>query len=172
MCDALQVLGDRFAVYGFSGEGRDGVDFPVVKEFHDPMSVRTWAALSAMAPRRYTRMGPAIRHATHKLRNEPVRTKVLIVLSDGYPQDVDYGPDRTDREYGLEDTARALREAEAHGVVTFCMTIDPAGHDYLRRMCPESRYLVIDDVTALPDELVKVYRTLTSFAPGRAARRR
>ena len=165
MCDALGVLGDRHAVYGFSGEGRDNVEFQVAKDFDDAVSLRTWAALAAMAPRRYTRMGPAIRHATAKLRAESVRTKILVVVSDGYPQDVDYGPDRFDKEYGVQDTAWALREAESAGITTFCITIDPAGHDYLRRMSPESHYLVIDDVTALPGELVKVYNALTSFAP-------
>ena len=166
MCDALGVLGDRHAVFGFSGEGRDNVEFQVVKDFDEPLSLRTWAALAAMAPRRYTRMGPAIRHAAAKLRAEAVRTKLLIVVSDGYPQDIDYGPDRFDKEYGVQDTARALREAEDAGITTFCITIDPAGHDYLRRMSPESHYLVIDDVTALPRELLKVYRALTGGSAG------
>jgi nitric oxide reductase NorD protein len=165
MCDALQVLGDRHAMYGFSGQGRADVEFQIAKDFGDAVSMRTWAALAAMAPRRYTRMGPAIRHATTKLQAQAVRTKLLIVLSDGYPQDIDYGPVRGDKEYGLQDTARALREAEDLGIQTFCVTIDPAGHDYLRRMCPESHYLVIDDVKALPDELTKLYRALTSFSP-------
>jgi nitric oxide reductase activation protein len=88
--------------------------------------------------------------------------KVLIIVSDGYPEDHDYGADRTDREYGIQDTARALQEAQRAGIVDFCITIDPAGQDYLRRMCAQSRYLIIDDVTALPRELSKVYRTLTS----------
>lgn len=171
MSDALQVLGDRHAVYGFSGEGRANVEFQIAKDFDDPVSMRTWAALAAMKPRRYTRMGPAIRHAAAKLHREAVRTKLLIVLSDGYPQDVDYGPVRGDKEYGVQDTARALAEAEAMGIATFCVTIDPAGHDYLRRMSPESHYLVIDDVTALPGELMKLYRALTSFAPRRTAPR-
>jgi hypothetical protein len=162
MCDALQTLGDSFAIYGFSGDGRDNVEFHVAKEFREKLSVRTWAALAAIQPRRSTRMGPAIRHALSKLAREPAGMKVLIIVSDGYPEDHDYGMDRNDREYGIQDTARALREAERAGVVDFCVTIDPAGNDYLRRMCSQSRYLVIDDVTALPRELTKVYRTLTS----------
>jgi nitric oxide reductase NorD protein len=162
MCDALQTLGDSFAVYGFSGDGRENVEFHVAKDFGDKLSARTWAALAAMQPRRSTRMGAAIRHALSKLAREPASMKVLIIVSDGYPEDRDYGSDRSDREYGIEDTARALREAERAGIVDFCVTIDPAGHDYLRRMCAESRYLVIDDVMALPRELTKVYRTLTA----------
>jgi nitric oxide reductase NorD protein len=162
MCEALQRLGDNNAIYGFSGDGRHNVEFHVAKDFADKLSARTWAALGAMQPRRSTRMGAAIRHAVTKLSREPAGLKVLIVVSDGYPEDHDYGPDRTDREYGIQDTARALQEAERAGIVDFCITIDPAGQDYLRRMCAASRYLIIDDVTALPRELSKVYRTLTS----------
>jgi nitric oxide reductase NorD protein len=160
MCDALQVLGDEHAIYGFSGAGRDCVDFYIAKDLHEASSARTWGRLAAMKPRQYTRMGPAIRHATAKLRSHPARTRFLVVLSDGYPQDQDYGPDRNDRGYGIADTAKALEEAERAGVLTFCITVDPAGHDYLRQMCPDDRYLVIDDVNALPGELTKLYRTL------------
>ena len=168
MCDALHLLGDQHAVYGFSGAGHDDVEFHVAKEFDDEPSPRTWAALAAMEPRRYTRMGPAIRHATHKIVQQPYRTKLLIVVSDGYPQDSDYGPVPGDKEYGLQDTARALVEAEHAGVSTFCVTIDPAGNDYLRRMCPEHKYAVIDDVTALPGELAKLYRSLSAPAAASA----
>jgi nitric oxide reductase NorD protein len=163
MGDALQILGDSFAIYGFSGDGRDNVEFHVAKEFGSRVSAQTWAALAAMQPRRSTRMGAAIRHALSKLARQPSSVKVLIIVSDGYPEDHDYGADRNDREYGIQDTARALREAEHAGVVDFCLTIDPAGNDYLRRMCAQSRYLVIDDVAALPRALTKVYRTLTSI---------
>jgi len=162
MCDALQALGDSYAIYGFSGDGRDNVEFHVAKDFADKLSLRTWGALAAMQPRRSTRMGAAIRHALSKLARETAGIKVLIIVSDGYPEDHDYGADRTDREYGIQDTARALWEVERAGVTDFCVTIDPAGHDYLRRMCKETRYLVIDDVTALPHELTKIYRTLTA----------
>ena len=168
MGEALQILGDEYAIYGFSGEGRDGVEFYVAKELHDAPSTRAWAALAAMEPRRYTRMGPAIRHAVTKLGAVAARTKLLIVVSDGYPQDKDYGPTRGDNSYGLHDTARAIQEAERARIATFCVTVDPAGHDYLRTMCADDRYLVIDDVRALPRELSKLYRSLTGARPRRA----
>ncbi|WP_218509792.1 nitric oxide reductase activation protein NorD [Variovorax sp. dw_308] len=161
MCDALHELGDRHAVYGFSGEGRHNVAFHVAKAFDDPWSARTAAALAAMQPMGATRTGAAIRHATMRLAREPAATRVLIVVSDGYPQDSDYGPVRGDAAYGIHDTARALREAEQSGIDTFCIAIDPAGHDYLRTTCAPDRYLVIDDVSALPAQLGKVYRALT-----------
>jgi nitric oxide reductase NorD protein len=160
MCDALEVLGDRHAVYGFSGEGREHIDFHVAKDFDDRTSPSSWAAIGAMRSLRYTRMGPAVRHATAKLAAQPSRTKLLIVISDGYPQDTDYGPVRGDNEYGLQDTARALREAIDAGIHPYCVTIDPAGHDYLRRMCPEDTYVVIDDVPSLPRELASLYRAV------------
>ncbi len=161
MCESLQTLGDRHAIYGFSGRGRQQVDFLVAKEFGDRPCARTWSALGAMEPMSYTRMGPSIRHATSKLVSQGARTRILLVISDGYPQDEGYGPDPNDSDYGLHDTAQALREAESVGVTTFCITVDPAGHDYLRRMCREQRYLVIDDMGALTTELEKIYAALT-----------
>lgn len=162
MAQALETLGDSYALYGFSGYGHDNVEFHVAKDFGEALSPRAWAAMAAMQPRSSTRMGTAIRHALTRLAAQPARMKVLIVVSDGYPQDRDYGPDPRDDEYGIQDTARALMEAERAGVQTFCMTIDPAGHDYLRRMCPDARYMVIDEVNDLPRELTKVYRALTA----------
>ncbi len=161
MCDALGQLGDQHAVYGFSGTGRKNVQFHVTKHFEDRTSPATWSALAAMKPIAYTRMGPAIRHAAARLAAQEAQTKLLLVISDGYPQDLDYGDDRRDRDYGIQDAAQALAEARTLGVDPFCVTIDPAGHDYLRTMCPDDRYLVIDDVTALPDELAKLYVSLT-----------
>lgn len=161
MSDALVTLGDQHAIYGFSGDGRHKVEFHVAKDFDDRPGQRVWTSLAAIEPRRSTRMGPAIRHALTRLAHQPARLQVLIIVSDGYPEDHDYGPRRNDDEYGIQDTAQALREAERQGVETFCVTIDPAGHDYLRRMCAPDRYMVIDDVSDLPAELSKVYRALT-----------
>jgi nitric oxide reductase NorD protein len=161
MCDALARLGDRHAVYGFSGEGRQQVDFYLAKGFDDGWSAHSAAALAAMQPKGSTRTGAAIRHAVVKLRREPAHTRLLIVLTDGYPQDSDYGPDPKDIDYGLRDTAQAMHEAERAGIAVFCVSVDHAANDYLRRVCAPSRYLVIDDVQALPEQLSKVYRRLT-----------
>jgi nitric oxide reductase NorD protein len=103
-------------------------------------------------------MGAAIRHSLEKLKAVACRIKLLVVLSDGFPQDLDYGADRRSTTYGLRDTMVALREAERAAVLTFCLTVDKAGHDYLREMCESSRYLVLEDVASLPTELPKVYQ--------------
>jgi len=162
MAEALEALGDAYAVYGFSGYGRDQVDFFVVKEFHENYDERVQGRIAAMKPHRSTRMGPAIRHAMRKLERQEARIKTLLLVSDGYPQDFDYGKDRRSKEYGIQDTLMALREAQLKGIQTFCLTVDPAGHDYLRDMCPDRRYLIIDDISALPNELPKVYQGLTT----------
>jgi nitric oxide reductase NorD protein len=162
MARALERHGDRYGVYGFSGYGRDNVEYYVAKEFNEALRGHTLRALVGMRPRRSTRMGPAIRHSAAKLTHTGSALKVLIMLSDGFPQDCDYGPDRSDHEYGVADTARALAEAARAGVQTFCLTVDRSGHDYLKRMCPDDRYMVIEDIDALPDALTKVYEKLTT----------
>jgi hypothetical protein len=166
MCDALHALGDCFAVYTFSGHGRAHVDFRIVKSFHEAVSSRTAAALAALRPHGATRTGAAIRHAAMRLARQPQRRRALIVVTDGYPEDIDYGPEPRDPRYGIEDTAHALQEAQALGVHTFCLSIDPAGHDYLRRMCPPQRYMAIGDLAALPGELAKVYQAMTRSSHG------
>jgi nitric oxide reductase activation protein len=160
MSGALDALGDAHAVWGFSGDGRARVEFAVAKSFDESVSTASWAAIAAIEPRGSSRMGAAIRHAALKLAQRPEARRLLVIVSDGYPQDVDYGPDRLDEEYGVQDTARALRDAERSGIATFCVTIDPAGHDYLGRMCPPRRYRVIEDVPELPEALAAVYADL------------
>lgn len=161
MSAALEQLGDSYGIYGFSGYGKDCVEFFVAKEIEQPFTRKTLRAIADMKPKRSTRMGPAIRHGVTKLIKSGHALKVLIILSDGFPQDSDYGPERGDHEYGVQDTAKALSEAHEKGVETFCVTVDRSGHDYLKRMCPDERYLVIDEVEDLPEALSKVYQALT-----------
>lgn len=158
MAEALEEIGDAYAVYGFSGQGRDNVEFYHVKSFTEPLSPAIQGRIGAIEPKRSTRMGPAIRHSLEKLKDVACRVKLLVLLSDGFPQDLDYGSDRRSTTYGIQDTMMALREADRAGVLTFCLTVDKAGHDYLREMCAPSRYMVLEDVASLPTELPKVYQ--------------
>ncbi len=160
MASALEQLGDRYAISGFSGYGKDRVEFLRLKSFDEPLDEGAWKRLGSLKPMKSTRMGAAVRHAHRLLDAEASSLKLLLLLSDGYPQDHDYGEDRADREYGLRDTAQALREAEAGHIVPFCVTVDSAGHDYLRRMFPPHGYLVVRSVEDLPRELPKVYLSL------------
>lgn len=161
MAEALEALGDAYSVCGFSGYGRDQVDYYLCKDFDDAFDARSKGRIGGIKPCRSTRMGPPIRHATRRLIETGSRIKALIIISDGYPQDHDYGTDRNSREYGLMDTMKALSEAKQQGVLTYCLTVDPSGHDYLRAMCPDSQYMIIQDIDQLPEELSRVYRSLT-----------
>ena len=147
ICDALQILGDEHAIYGFSGVGarrrravrRQGLRRGAVGAHVGPAGGDAAALVHPHGPGDPPRHRPAASGVA-------ARTRFLVVVSDGYPQDRDYGPSRGDAAYGVADTAKALEEAERLGIVTFCITVDPAGHDYLRVMCPGERYAVIDDV--------------------------
>ena len=158
MSQALEEIGDAFAIYGFSGHGREQVEMYRVKSFAESLTPTVKARLGAIEPRRSTRMGTALRHAIERMASVSARSKHLILLSDGFPQDFDYGQDRRSNVYGIRDTAVALREAESAGITPFCITVDKAGHDYLRDMCDDNRYMVIDDIAALPSELPKIYQ--------------
>ncbi|MBX3023304.1 hypothetical protein KF840_00165 [bacterium] len=160
MAEALEEIGDAYAIYGFSGHGRERVEVYRVKSFAEALTSTVKGRLGGIEPKRSTRMGTALRHAVEKLSAVSSRVKHLFLLSDGFPQDYDYGQDRRSNVYGIRDTAAALREAEATGVTPFCITVDKAGHDYLRQMCDESRYMVIEDITALPRELPKIYQRI------------
>jgi hypothetical protein len=162
MAEALQLLGDNYAIAGFSGYGREQVEYYLCKDFDESYDLRVKGRLGGIKPCRSTRMGPAIRHATKQLIATDARVKALIILSDGYPQDFDYGKDRNSKDYGIKDTTMALSEARQKGVQPFCLTVDQSGHDYLREMCPDQQYMVIQNIHQLPDELSKVYRSLTA----------
>lgn len=162
MATALENLGDEYGIYGFSGYGRECVEYYVAKAIGAPFTPRTLHSIAAMKPRRSTRMGPAIRHTASKLLASGHAMKLMIMLSDGFPQDSDYGPVRGDHEYGVQDTAKAIEEAEAAGIRTFCITVDQSGHDYLSRMCPSEQYLIINETAELPAALSKVYARLAT----------
>jgi len=160
LMEALNALGDDYAIFGFSGSGREKVDFYRIKGFSDSYSETLKRRIAGIQPKQSTRMGPAIRHAITKLRPVESDQRLLILLSDGFPQDQDYGEDRRSNEYGLHDTMMALLEAKKEGIRPFCITVDQSGNDYLRKMCDPSNYLVIKDIHSLPETLPKVVESL------------
>lgn len=158
LSSALEEIGDAYAIYGFSSAGRHNVEVYPVKAFAEKLSDEVKGRIGSLAPKRSTRMGAAVRHATRKLRDVASRAKLLVLLSDGYPEDADYDRDGNAPTYGLRDTMMALREAEHEHVLSFCLTVDKGGHDYLREMCAPARYMVLEDIPSLPLELPKIYQ--------------
>lgn len=160
MMEALEALDDEYAIFGFSGFGKDSVDFYRIKDFDDPDLEAIRGRISGIEPKQSTRMGTAIRHATGKLRPIESDQRLLILLSDGFPQDHDYGEDRRSNEYALHDTMMALLEAKREGIRPFCITVDKSGNDYLRKMIDPISYLVIQDIYSLPEILPRVVESL------------
>ena len=162
LIQALETIGDTYGIYGFSGYGRENVEFYVIKDIEESFGDKIKRRLEKVAPLHATRMGPAIRHATYKLSTQEARTKILFLISDGRPQDRGYSREGVEKEYAVHDTRMALVEAEREHITPFCLTVDKSGHDYLKAMCGDMRYEVLEDIWALPRRLPLLYRGLTT----------
>jgi len=158
MSEALQAVGDPFAIYGFTSEGRRNVRFYVVKDFDDRVDEQTERRIGGINYEHNTRLGAAIRHAASRLARQAATTRLLIVLSDGRPYDHDYG----DSTYAREDTRASLRDARTAGITPFCITIDRDSEQELRTLYGEVGYTIIDDVMNLPERIPAIYRRLTT----------
>ena len=159
MCEALEAIRDEYAIYGFSGSGRDDCQFYTVKEIGERYDDRVKGRIGGIYGRQKTRMGPALRHATKRLMAVDAHVKLLILLTDGKPYDSDTYQDNT---YAQEDTKMALREARREKIHLFCVTVDQEGADYLPHMYSDANFVIIDDVRTLPHKLPQLYRRLTT----------
>ena len=158
LCEGLQSLGDRYAIYGFSGMKRLGSRLYRVKLLDEPYGPVVKGRIAAIAPRDYTRMGPPIRHAARLLCASDAKVRLLVVLSDGRPEDYD----EYKGDYAVEDTRHALIEAQAAGVHPFCVTLDREARDYVAHLFGAVNYVVIDDPAKLPLRIPEIYRALTT----------
>jgi nitric oxide reductase NorD protein len=158
LCEALERLGDRYAIYGFSGITRKRCELFRIKTFDEPYTDEVKARIAGIAPQEYTRMGFAIRHLSKLLNGIEARTKILVTLSDGRPDDYF---DAYRGPYGIEDTRMALLEARRAGIHPFCITIDKEARDYLPHMYGPARYVILDEVAQLPGKVADIYRRLT-----------
>lgn len=158
MSEALEAVGDIYSINGFTSEGRRNVKFYVVKDFHEKYNDEVEKRIGGITFQNNTRLGAAIRHASHKLLRQESRTKLLIILTDGRPYDHDYG----DARYAREDVREALTEAKISGVTPFCITIDRESEAELKELYGNVGYTIIDDVLSLPERMPNIYRRLTS----------
>ncbi|MDA8230899.1 MAG: nitric oxide reductase activation protein NorD [Magnetospirillum sp.] len=155
---AVDALGDAFAVAGFSSETRHQVSYSHIKGFAEHWGPETKARLAGIQAGSNTRMGAALRHAGHLLEQRREEKKVLLLLSDGEPSDVDVD----DPEHLKWDTHAAVRELDAKGIPTFCITLDKRADDYIGDVFGPGRYAVVDRVARLPETLTTLFLSLTS----------
>jgi hypothetical protein len=157
LADAIQKVGDPFAIHGFCSDGRHDVNYWRFKDFDQPYDDLAKARLAGMQGQLSTRMGAAIRHATAALKSQRSSKKLLLVITDGEPADVDV----RDPQYLRHDTKKAVEAAARNGVITYCMSLDPRADQYVSRIFGERHYLVVDKVERLPEKLPVLYAGLT-----------
>jgi nitric oxide reductase NorD protein len=158
LLEALDVLGDRYTVLAFSGEGAHAVRVVTVKRFDERSRLTAQRRVGALEPDGYTRVGAALRHASALLGREPARHRLLLLLSDGKPNDVDQYAGR----YGIEDTRQAAAEARLQGLLPFCLTVDREAPAYLPSIFGPRGYAVLSRPERLPAVLVEVLRSLVT----------
>ncbi len=154
--EALSALRERFAILAFSGAGPEHVAVRRLKGFHEPAGDAVHGRIGGLQPERFTRVGAALRHASARLAREPARHRVLLLISDGKPNDDDIYETR----YGVEDTRQAVAEARLEGIHPFCITVDREASGYLPRMFGAGSYAVIRRPDRLPHVLVEFVRQL------------
>lgn len=151
VCQALQDLGEPYAAQAFSGVGPQSVQLRSLKDFAERYDDAVARRIAALEPEFYTRTGAAIRHASACLRSQPAQHRLLLLLSDGKPNDVDKYAGR----YGMEDTRQALNEARLCGIQPFCLTIDRQAADYLPVLFGPRRYALLPEPERLPGVLLE-----------------
>jgi nitric oxide reductase activation protein len=157
LAEAMHGIGDPFAIHGFASAGRHDVQYFRFKDFDAPYDDRAKARLSGMSARLSTRMGAAIRHAGSFLKREPQSKKLLIVVTDGEPADIDV----RDPQYLRLDAKKAAEQLVRAGITTYCLSLDPNADDYVSRIFGAQHYLVMDHVERLPERLPLLYFGLT-----------
>jgi nitric oxide reductase NorD protein len=157
LCEAMEIVGDEYGIYGFSGMRRMRSEVYKIKEISDRYDACVKERLAAIGPKEYTRMGPPIRHMIRHFKKIDTRTRLLIILSDGKPEDYD----DYKSEYAIEDTRKALAEAKGAGIHPYCITIDKEAHDYLEHLFGIGNYTFVPNIELLPSRLTEIYRILT-----------
>jgi nitric oxide reductase activation protein len=155
--ESLEMVGDNYAIAGFCSKYRDNVAYYRIKDFDQPWSSDVKAQVGGLSGRLATRMGTAIRHATACFDEVSSRRRLLLLVSDGRPEDYDDGGDR---RYLHEDTRMAVKEAVARGVHPYCITVDTLANEYLPQIFGRGHYLVLDHINSLPRRLPEIYLKL------------
>ncbi|WP_081796375.1 nitric oxide reductase activation protein NorD [Enterovibrio calviensis] len=160
LASALDGIGDAFAIHGFSSNGRQDVQYQRYKDFEEEYDDKAKSRLAGIQGGLSTRMGTALRHAKTFLAKQPQRKKLLLLVGDGQPADIDV----RDPLYLQADTRRAVDELCSQGVIPYCLTIDPDADNYVSQIFGQGHYTVVDKVAQLPDVLPSLFASLTKRA--------
>jgi hypothetical protein len=158
VCTAIDGIGDPFAVHGFASEGRHDIHYFRFKDFNQKFDREAKARLHGMRGGLSTRMGAAMRHAGHHLLAQPERRKLLLLVTDGDPADID----ERDPQHLRQDAKKAVEELYAQGILAYCLTLDANADTYIKRIFGENNYTVVDHIDRLPERLPTLFASLTS----------
>jgi nitric oxide reductase NorD protein len=156
LANGLSACGDSHSILTFTSRRRSWVRVETVKDFDEPMGDKVERRISALKPGYYTRIGPAVRHAAAELRKRPDRRKLLLLLTDGKPNDVDHYEGR----FAIEDSRRAITEARRSGVNVFGVTVDRQAQSYIPAIFGKNGYAIVNRISKLPSALPAIYRSL------------
>ena len=154
---AINGIGDPFALHGFASDGRHDVQYYRFKDFTQHYDDEAKARLAGMKGGLSTRMGAALRHAGHHLLKQPERRKLILLVTDGEPADID----ERDPQHLRHDTKKAVEELYSKGVLTYCLTLDPNADAYVKRIFGDNNYTIVDNVNRLPEQLPVLFASLT-----------
>ncbi|MDX2506072.1 MAG: VWA domain-containing protein [Gammaproteobacteria bacterium] len=154
---AINGIGDPFALHGFASDGRHDVQYYRFKHFEQKFDDDVKSRLAGMKGGLSTRMGTALRHAGHHLMKQQERRKLILLVTDGEPADID----ERDPQHLRHDTKKAVEELYSTGVLTYCLTLDPNADSYVKRIFGENNYTIIDNVDRLPEKLPTLFASLT-----------
>jgi hypothetical protein len=154
---AISGIGDAFAIHGFASDGRHDVQYYRFKDFDQPFDEEVKTRLAGMRGGLSTRMGAAMRHAGHHLLRRPERHKLLLIVTDGEPADID----ERDPQHLRIDTKKAAEELRTRGVQSYCLTLDPDADRYVERIFGTNHYTIVDHVQRLPEKLPLLFANLT-----------
>ena len=155
---AIEGIGDPFALHGFASDGRHDVQYFRLKDFNQHFDDDAKSRLSGMKGGLSTRMGAALRHAGNHLMKQPEKRKLILLVTDGEPADID----EMDPQHLRFDTKKAVEELYSTGVLTYCLTLDPHADNYVKRIFGENNYTVVEDVERLPEQLPLLFASLTA----------
>jgi hypothetical protein len=158
LAHAMEGLGDPFAIHAFCSDGRNEVRYQRVKDFGSAYDDAAKRRLAGLSGKLSTRMGAALRHAGRQLAQQPTHRRLLLVVTDGEPSDIDVG----DRRYLVEDARKAVRSLVHLGIDVFCVGLDGEGDSYLTRIFERRNVLQIDRLERLPEKLPMLYFRLTA----------
>ena len=155
---SIEQLGDKFAIAGFHSDTRHNVRYHHLKGFTEHWDDDVKARLAAIEAGYSTRMGAAVRHASHYLEGQQADKKLLLILTDGEPADIDV----SDNKLLIEDTHKAVEELSSKGIYTHCISLDKKADEYIGDIFGNNGYTVIDNIEKLPERLPKLFMSLTA----------